>query len=599
MNIETLLSENVIKIVNELYNLNLLNTAVQITSTRKDFQGDYTIVIYPLLQYSKKTPQETGEELGKLLEKKINFISDFQVVKGYLNVSINQNIWLNILQDILKLQANPIEIKSDKDKKKIVIEFSSPNTNKPLHLGHIRNNLLGYSLYRILKFVGNDVKRVNLVNDRGIHICKTMLAWEKWGNNVTPEDANIKGDHFVGDYYVMFEKMLKKDIEQIMKEDNLTAKEALQESVLMNDAQRMLRKWERSSKPVIQLWKKMNKWVLDGFEVTYKNLGIKFDKTYFESETYLIGKNKALEELKRGNLKFKENDSVYIDLKAEGLEDKIILRSDGTTVYMTQDIGTAISRYEDYKFDKHIYVVGNEQDYHFKVLKIILERFGYKWGKNLEHFSYGMVELPDGKMKSREGKVVDADNLIEEMLNTAKQKTEELGKITKLDATEKEKINKTIALGALKYFILKIEPKRNMIFNPEESIDFNGNTGPFIQYTYARIQSLFRNAEEQNIEITEKISSEISINDKELELIKAVNNFETIVKEAAKKYSPAIIANYVYELTKAYNSFYHDFSILKADEDYIRNFRLLLSKTVGKTIKEALYLLGIDVPSRM
>jgi arginyl-tRNA synthetase len=586
------------KAIDFLYKEIIEPEVVQVQKTKKEFDGDFTIVVFPLLRYSSKNPEETAKELGDYLKNNIKEISNYNVIKGFLNIVLTEEYWAKFIRDIYQFVNYGI-IEQINSPKNIVVEFSSPNTNKPLHLGHIRNNLLGDSLSRILKSNGHNIHRVNLVNDRGIHICKSMLAYQKWGENKNPKSENKKGDHFVGDYYVLFEKMNKKEIDRLVTEENKTIDDAKKESTLIVEAQKMLKKWERENKQVKDLWNLMNSWVLEGFNETYKKLGIVFDKTYFESETYNIGKEIVLKSLKTGVTKIKGDDTVYIDLKDEGLDEKVLLRSDGTSVYITQDIGTAVVRYQEFNFDNHIYVVGNEQEYHFQVLRKIIEKFGYTWSNRLEHFSYGMVELPDGKMKSREGKVVDADDLIDEMIFTAKEKAAELGKLNDIPEIERNEIIEKIALGALKYFILKVDPKKNMIFNPEESIDFNGNTGPFIQYTYTRIQSILRNAKEKNIIINENFQKTFSINNKEIDLIRIINEFPALVKEAGKKYSPAFIANYVYELAKEFNQYYHDFSILNELNENYRSFRIILSEIIGRIIKNSLHLLGIEVPDRM
>lgn len=586
------------KAIEVIYKENVEPEVVQIQKTKKEFTGDFTIVIFPLLRYSGKNPEETSKEIGEYLKSNIAEIKSFNVIKGFLNIEISDDYWNNYLLKIFSQSDFGLN-KSINSPKNIVIEFSSPNTNKPLHLGHIRNNLLGDALARIMKANGHNVNSVNLVNDRGIHICKSMLAYQKWGEEKTPETENKKGDHFVGDFYVLFEKMNKKEIERLITEEHKKEEDAKKESALLIEAQKMLKKWERENKPVRELWKMMNSWVLKGFDETYIKLGIEFDKTYYESETYYEGKSIVLRALKQGIAKIKADDTVYIDLTDNGLDEKVLLRSDGTSVYITQDIGTAVIRYNDYKFDNHLYVVGNEQDYHFQVLKLALEKFGYNWANRLEHFSYGMVELPDGKMKSREGKVVDADDLIDEMIFTAKEKSTELGKLEGMSVEEKNEIVRIIALGALKYFILKVDPKKNMVFNPEESIDFNGNTGPFIQYTYARIQSILRNAKEKKIEISANFEKNFSINNKETSLLGNINEFPTLVKEAGKRHSPALVANYIYDLAKEYNQFYHECPILaEANENY-KIFRIILSDVTGRILKTGLDLLGIEVPERM
>ncbi len=597
MNLDKKIANKAIDVFNELYSQSLDYTDVQIMKTKKEFSGDYTIVLFPLLRYAKKSPQQVGKELGEVLLKSDTLFSDYEIINGYLNITIDNSYWLDFILDISQKIDYGLNLENA-NKQKIVIEFSSPNTNKPQHLGHIRNNLLGDSLARILKANGHDVVKVNLVNDRGIHICKSMLAWQKWGEGATPKDENRKGDHFVGDYYVLFNKMFKKDIEQFI-EKGYTEKEAEKKSEILQEAKNMLIKWEQKDEKVRHLWKTMNSWVFEGFEKTYSDLGIEFDKTYLESETYLDGKSVVLKNTKGGAAEIAEDNSIFINLEAEGLDKKILLRSDGTSVYMTQDLGTAIIRHEDYNFDKHIYVVGNEQDYHFKVLKIVLEKFGYEWSKNLEHFSYGMVELPDGKMKSREGKVVDADDLLVGMKKTAMQKTEELGKLEGFSEYNKNEIIRKISLAALKYFILKVDPKKNMTFNPAESIDFNGNTGPFIQYTYTRINSLLLKAEDLSINFEEQKNENIIFQDIEKQLIKMIYEFQIVVAEAGENYSPAFIANYVYNLSKEYNRFYHNLPIFKEEDEKLKNFRLQISKLVGSVIKSSLYLLGIEVPARM
>lgn len=596
MNIEAIISKSVVCEFKKLYDQKIDQTQIQIQKTRKDFKGDYTVVVFPLLRFSKKSPEITANELGTNLKKEISEIKDFNVVKGFLNLDIDNIYWLNQLKEIKKDKTLNF-LNKNSETQNIVIEFSSPNTNKPLHLGHIRNNLLGESLSRILVANGHQVSKVNLVNDRGIHICKSMLAWNKWGNNETPESSGIKGDHLIGKYYVLFDQKYKEEVEELKKQ-GYTEEEAKKEAPLIKEAQKMLRKWERKNKRVLEIWKKLNSWVYDGFDETYKNLGITFDKIYYESETYMEGKTQVLSALKRGLLHIKDNDSVFIDLSEEDLDEKILLRSDGTSVYMTQDIGTAIIRYEDFNFDKQIYVVGNEQNYHFKVLKIILQKIGYEWAENLIHFSYGMVELPEGKMKSREGTVVDADNLIEEMILTATQTSRELGKLEDYSKKEQKEIIKKIAMGALKYFILKVDPKKNMTFNPKESIDFNGNTGPFIQYTYARIQSIFRKFKELNLTRI-NINENCQTSDKEINLIKSVFNYSSIISEAGQNHSPALISNYLYNLSKDFNQFYHDSQILKEKDENIRELRLTISESVSNIIKHGLYLLGIETPDRM
>jgi len=597
INIENILINKSIDAIDYLYKQKVNRNIIKIEKTNKDFKGDYTLVVFPFLRFSRKSPENTAKEIGKYLLDNTPEIHDFNIIKGFLNLEINNKVWLNTLNEILKNDLFGIS-KPDKSSKKVVIEYSSPNTNKPLHLGHIRNNLIGFSLAKILETNGNYVDKVNLVNDRGIHICKSMLAWQKWGKGETPEKSGKKGDNLVGEYYVKFDKEFKSQVQELISYGK-TEKEANQTAQLLLDAQDMLRKWENNDPETVNLWKKMNSWVYDGFNKTYKSLGVDFDKIYYESETYKLGKSHVIDGLKNG-IFFKEKDnSVRVDLTDDGLDKKILLRSDGTSVYMTQDIGTAYQRYNDYKFDKHLYVVGNEQNYHFQVLSLILKKMDNDWAKNLLHYSYGMVELPEGKMKSREGTVVDADDLIEEMISTARNMSEELGKLEGFSEDEKENIYRIIGLGALKYFILKVDSKRNMTFNPKESVDFNGNTGPFIQYSYARIKSILRKAGEQNIEVKKEINVEIAIDKKEIELLKLLYEFPKIVNDAGNNLSPSIIANYAYELAKEYNQFYQDFPILKEDNIDIKLFRLAISNKSGEIIATALNLLGIEVPERM
>ncbi len=585
------------KAINSLYNQDIEEKLIQIQGTRKEFEGNFTVVVFPLLRYSRKSPEQTANEIGKYLIDNNKHIIKFNVIKGFLNLSIAKQYWISFLD--FANNTNDYGIKNaNEDSETILVEYSSPNTNKPLHLGHIRNNLLGYSLAQLLKANGYKVYKTNIVNDRGIHICKSMLAWKNWANGETPESANLKGDHLVGKYYVMFDTEYKKEIKKLVAEGK-TLEEAKKEAPLICTAQRMLRKWEHGNKKVHELWKNMNSWVYLGFDETYKKLGVDFDKIYYESDTYQVGKSIVLKAMKEGLLEIDEDDSVWANLKDKGLERKLLLRSDGTSVYMTQDLGTAKTRFDDYKFDKHIYVVGNEQDYHFKVLSIVLEKLGYEWHNRLQHMSYGMVELPEGKMKSREGTVVDADDLIAEMENTAKETSMELGKLDDYSENEKQKVFRTIAMGALKYFILKVDLKKNMTFNPKESIDFNGNTGPFIQYTYVRIQSVIRKAKDSGIEITQQLTSSTDISDKEISLIKLIYDYPEIVNEAGINYSPAMIANYVYEIAKEYNQFYHDHYILKENNEAIKQLRLVISQITGKIIKSAMNILGIDVPERM
>ncbi len=597
LNIEELLHNQISTAIKAVYNIKEVNSKmIQIQRTRKEFDGDFTVVVFPLLRLSKKRPEQTAEELGEYL-KNYEHIENYNVIKGFLNLTITKQFWFNALQSIQKAE-NFGFTPPTADAPKIVIEYSSPNTNKPLHLGHIRNNLLGYSIAEILKAAGKNIVKVNLINDRGIHICKTMLAWEKWGDGKTPKDLNIKGDHYVGSLYVRFESEYKKEISKLIEEGN--EKEFAQKNApLMLQAQEMLRQWEAGNKETRQLWEMMNGWVYAGFDVTYKALGVNFDKVYYESNTYKKGRNVVLDSVAhRYNwLTQRADKSIWADLTSDRLDEKILLRSDGTSVYMTQDIGTAIERYKDFDFDEHIYVVGNEQDYHFKVLAIVLKRLGYDWAKRLNHLSYGMVELPQGKMKSREGKVVDADHLIEEMIETARKTSLELGKLDELSNDQANEVFRKVALGALKYFILRVDPKRKMLFNPEESIDFNGNTGPFIQYTYVRILSMLRKAENETNELSVEMFN--LLNKSELGLIQQIYRFRETIAEAAENHSPATIANYVYELTKEYNQFYHDCPVLKEENADLRNFRIALSRTCAQTIKKATGLLGMEVPEKM
>jgi len=597
MNLEKLLIEKVNIALSELYGQTVDEKQIQIQSTRKDFEGDFTLVVFPFLRISKKKPEETAEEIGNFLKTSVSEVSDFNIVKGFLNLTISNEYWNNFFNSIFHSE-NFGTVSANENSTKVMVEYSSPNTNKPLHLGHIRNNLLGFSVSQVLKAAGRNVKMVNLVNDRGIHICKSMLAWQKFGNGETPESFNKKGDHLVGEYYVLFDKKYKLEIAELIAQGK-TEEEAKKLAPLMQEAQEMLRKWEAKDSEVYNLWKEMNSWVYAGFDETYKKMGVSLDKIYYESETYLLGKKNVMEGLEKGVLIQKEDKSVWADLTQDGLDQKILLRSDGTSVYMTQDIGTAILRYEEFNSDMMTYVVGNEQDYHFKVLALVLKKLGYPWGERLHHLSYGMVESPEGKMKSREGTVVDADDLIDEMIETARKTSEELGKLDGYTKEEAEKVYKMIALGALKYFILKVDPKKNMTFNPKESIDFNGNTGPFIQYTYARIQSILRKAAEQNILIPQKIDASIELNSKEIELIKYQHKLPEMIQEAANNFSPALIANFVYDLVKEFNQFYHEFSILKEENLEIKMFRLALAKSIGNSIKTCMSILGIDVPDRM
>ena len=579
---------------------------IQLQKTRSDFEGNLTLVTFPLLKTSHKKPEDTAQEIGEYLKKNCKAIADFNVVKGFLNLVIAQAAWVGLLNDI---NANEKfgEKSVTENSPLVMIEYSSPNTNKPLHLGHVRNNLLGWSLAQIMEANGNKVVKTNIVNDRGIHICKSMLAWLKWGNGITPEQAGKKGDHLIGDFYVLFDKHFKEECKQLQEQyekegmtpDDAKAK-AEQEAPLIQEAHEMLVKWEHNDPEVRALWEKMNSWVYAGFDETYKALGVGFDKIYYESNTYLVGKKKVEEGLAKGLFIRKEDNSVWADLTNEGLDQKLLLRKDGTSVYMTQDIGTAEMRFNDYPIDKMIYVVGNEQNYHFQVLSILLDRLGFKWGKDLVHFAYGMVELPNGKMKSREGTVVDADDLVASMIENAKTLSEDkVNKLEGITEDEKNEIARIVGMGALKYFILKVDARKNMLFNPEESIDFNGNTGPFIQYTYARIRSILRKAEAQSIALPASLADDAPLNEKEIALIQKLNDFGTAVAQAGIDYSPSGIANYCYELTKEFNQFYHDYSILNADTEAEKITRLVLAKNVAKVIKNGMALLGIEVPERM
>lgn len=582
------------KAIAELYDREIELSLIQLQKTKKEFKGHITLVVFPLLKISRKNPEQTAQDIGNYLVEKESFISEFNVVKGFLNLTIAPAYWIGLLNEINATPEYGTE-KAGKNAALVMIEYSSTNTDKPLHLGHIRNNLLGYSLSEIMKANGYKVVKTNIVNDRGIHICKSMLAWQKWGNSETPESSGKKGDHLIGDYYVKFDQEYKKEICELQS-GGLSQKEAEEKSVLMAEAREMLRRWEAGNPETIALWEKMNAWVYAGFDETYKALGVDFDKIYYESETYTEGKREVERGLQEGIFYRKEDGSVWADLTADGLDEKLLLRADGTSVYMTQDIGTAKLRFDDYPIDKMIYVVGNEQNYHFQVLSILLDKLGFEFGKGLVHFSYGMVELPEGKMKSREGTVVDADDLIEEMIRTAKETSKELGKLDGCSEEETDKITRIVGLGALKYFILKVDPRKNMVFNPKESVDFNGNTGSFIQYTYARIQSVLRKSKEMTVSVQ---PSPAFINEKETTLIQLLSEFPATVKESADKFSPAVIANYIYDLVKEYNQFYHDFSILREENEALKTFRLVLSQNVGKVIKTGFGLLGIDVPERM
>ena len=596
MSIDNIISSAVAEALKALYGVEVAASSIVPQTTRKEFEGNLTVVVFPYLKASKKAPEATAQEIGEYLVANCDAVKAFNVVKGFLNIVIEPKFWLNVLNHINETADYGFRAETP-ESELVMIEYSSPNTNKPLHLGHVRNNLLGYSLSRILAANGYKVVKTNIVNDRGIHICKSMLAWQKWGNGVTPETAGKKGDHLIGDFYVAFDKHYKAEVKEL-EAQGMTKEEAEAASPLMQEARAMLRRWEAGDEEVRSLWRMMNEWVYAGFDETYKRMGVDFDKIYYESETYLEGKEKVLEGLEKGIMYRQEDNSVWADLTADGLDHKLLLRSDGTSVYMTQDIGTAKLRYQDYPIDKMIYVVGNEQNYHFQVLSLLLDKLGFKWGKDLVHFSYGMVELPEGKMKSREGTVVDADDLMDEMVNTAKETSMQLGKLDNCTQEEADKIASIIGLGALKYFILKVDPRKNMTFNPKESIDFNGNTGPFIQYTYARIQSVLRKAAEAGISEAYNADA-VVLSEKEVSLIQRLTDFPSLVGEAGRTYSPALIANYAYDLVKEYNQFYHDFSILREENADVRAFRLNLSRTVGDIIKRAMWLLGIEVPERM
>ena len=605
MNIEDKLLTSVINGLKALYGQDVPAAQVQLQKTKKEFEGHLTLVVFPFLRMSKKGPEQTALEIGEYLKANEPSVAAFNVIKGFLNLTIASSAWIELLNNIHADKQYGITAATDHSPL-VMIEYSSPNTNKPLHLGHVRNNLLGNALANIVMANGNKVVKTNIVNDRGIHICKSMLAWSKYGNGETPESSGKKGDHLVGDYYVAFDKHYKAEVKDLMarfQAEGATEEEAKAKaeaaSPLMNEAREMLVKWEAGDPEVRALWAKMNNWVYEGFDETYRKMGVGFDKIYYESYTYLEGKEKVMEGLEKGFFYKKEDGSVWADLTPEGLDHKLLLRADGTSVYMTQDIGTAKLRFADYPIDKMIYVVGNEQNYHFQVLSILLDKLGFEWGKGLVQFSYGMVELPEGKMKSREGTVVDADDLIEEMVNTAKETSNELGKLDGLTQEEADNIARIVGLGALKYFILKVDARKNMTFNPKESIDFNGNTGPFIQYTYARIQSVLRKAAEAGIAVPAEIPVGIELSEKEEGLIQMVADFAAVVKQAGSDYSPSIIANYTYDLVKEYNQFYHDFSILREEDEAVKVFRLALSENVAKVVRLGMGLLGIEVPDRM
>ncbi len=597
MNLEAKIAQSAGRAIAALYGQEVNESLIQLSKTKKEFEGHLTLVTFPLLKVSRKNPEITAQEIGQYMLDNEPAVAGFNVIKGFLNLVIDSKIWIGLLQDI-SAQPQFGYTSADENSPLVMIEYSSPNTNKPLHLGHVRNNLLGFSLSEILKANGNKVVKTNIVNDRGIHICKSMLAWKKWGNGETPESSGLKGDHLVGKYYVVFDKEYKAQIKELI-EGGQTEEAAKKSAPLMLEAQEMLRLWETGDTEVVEMWKMMNSWVYAGFDVTYKKLGVDFDKIYYESETYLEGKEKVVEGLEKGVFYQKEDNSVWADLTGEGLDHKLLLRGDGTSVYMTQDIGTAKLRYRDYPINKMVYVVGNEQNYHFQVLSILLDKVGFEWGKSLVHFSYGMVELPEGKMKSREGTVVDADDLVDEMVNTARETSQELGKLDGCTSEEAANIARMVGLGALKYFILKVDPRKNMTFNPKESIDFNGNTGPFIQYTHARICSVLRKAAELGIDMDAPVSENIALSEKEQMLIQSLAGFAAVVKEAGEQYSPAVIANYIYELVKEYNQFYHEFYIIREEDEAVRHFRLVLSANVAKVIRLGMSLLAIEVPERM
>jgi arginyl-tRNA synthetase len=594
---ESILRERIKEAVKALYKSDITDNLIQIQETKKDFAGDFTFVVFPLLRYSKNTPEQTGESIGKYLVENFPAIAEFNVIKGFLNLVISDSWWMDFFAGMILSNSFIADCEVVKPET-ILVEYSSPNTNKPLHLGHIRNNLLGFSLYRILSSCGHNVIKTNIVNDRGIHICKSMLAWQKYGNGETPESSGIKGDHLVGKYYVRFEKEYKQQTDKLIKE-GMDEESARNSAPMMIEAREMLLKWEAGDKKVIELWRRMNSWVYKGFDETYEKLGVNFDKIYYESETYKDGKEIVINALSDKILYQNSDGSIWADLTSDGLDQKLLLRSDGTAVYITQDLGTAVTRHKEYNFDKSIYVVGNEQNYHFQVLKALIKKMGYPWADGLIHFSYGMVELPEGKMKSREGTIVDADDLIREMKETAREVSRELGKLEEYSGEEKEEIFRKIGLGALKYYILKVDPRKNMIFNPVESIDFNGNTGPFIQYTYARIRSVLKKAEQGGLTEDANLIKKVKPLVKELELLKILRKFTETVSEAAASYSPALIANYCYELAREYNQFYHDHTILGENIKAVRNFRLALSRVTSEILSSGMWLLGIEMPERM
>jgi arginyl-tRNA synthetase len=597
MSIEAIVQKGVRDAIQALYGVEVNDSQVQLQETRKEFTGDITVVTFPFLRMSKKSPEQTGEDIGQYLKQQLAQVEDFSVVKGFLNVVISSQYWLSLLGEIV---AAPLygTAKPESSGRSIMVEYSSPNTNKPLHLGHVRNNLLGFAVSNILKANGHKVIMVNLVNDRGIHICKSMLAWQRWGEGVTPESSGKKGDHLVGDYYVKFDLEYKKQIKELLAH-GIAQEEAEKKAPLIGEAQEMLRQWETGDANTVALWKSMNTWVYKGFDETYRKMGVTFDHIYYESQTYLHGKSIVQKGLTDGVLYQRPDNSVWADLTGDGLDEKLLLRSDGTSVYMTQDLGTACQRFDEYKMDEMVYVVGNEQNYHFQVLSLVLKKLGYAWASQIKHMSYGMVELPSGKMKSREGTVVDADDLIDEMVDTAREMSKELGKLDGYSTEEAENIYRIIGLGALKYFMLKVDPKKNMLFDPKESVDFNGNTGPFIQYTYARIQSVIRKAAELGFAIPSHLNTELAIDDKERQVIRLIYKYPAVVREAGETLSPAIIANYTYELVKEYNQFYHDHPVVKEEDIAVRDFRLVLSKITGGIVQSAMKMLGIEVPERM
>ena len=596
MTIEKMLTEQVLAAVKACYGAELTEKDVQLQETRKEFKGDMTVVVFPMLRYSHKRPKETAEELGRYLKEHAEAVKDYEVVKGFLNIEISSVYWMEMLNSVAGNERIGLDAKPTG--KTIMIEYSSPNTNKPLHLGHMRTNFLGWSVSQILKANGHRVIMANLVNDRGIHICKSMIAWKRYANGATPESAGVKGDHFVGDYYVRFDRDYKAEVKELMEKQGMDEEEAKRKAPILQEAQELLRKWEAGDEETVALWRVMNDWVMKGFEETYKMIGIHFDKIYFESQTYKKGRDIVLKGLADGVLYRKESGSVWADLTGDGLDQKLLLRDDGTSVYMTQDLGTAYDRFKEFDLDEEIYVVGNEQNYHFQVLRLICKKLGFPWADKITHLSYGMIELPEGKMKSREGTVVDADDLIAEMVDTARTMAEELGKLDGYSKEEAEDVYRKVALGALKYFILKVDPKKTMLFNPKESIDFNGNTGPFIQYTYARIRSLMRKTTERNPKVF-VLDFHTPLTDKEEDLIRMLGKFADVVREAGEMLSPALVANYAYELAKAFNQFYHDYPILRVEDEKVFLTRMMIAQTCGQVLKNAMELLGIEMPERM